>query len=294
MNSKILTNQEVEEIRFKGFSLSKDDVYQLLFSSGEDEVTSADSTIQRIVSDATPEKIPLIVGALNQIYDRYANYFDDFGKARIQGVITLARYELEVAAGSYVGSFVLPPEVFKQLPQGRYLEIALGPGDNLKRIALEKPGSTFEGIDISLRMVERARKNLGDLATVQRGNAMGLQYQSRSFDAVIMLNALDRIPDPQQALLEVSRVLKPGGTFVVGNCMPLQNVKEVEGGVTIIYVPEGRQIDTMEQALAKADCTLDQLLQGLPWDITTIEDGPEKLFVDLAIGKKAGSDRYIK
>src|SRR3989338_7604709 len=115
---------------------------------------------------------------------------------------------------------------------------------------------------------------------------MSLQYPNASFDVLVMLNALDRIPNPQVALQEASRVIKQSGTFVVGNCMPLQNTKEVEGGVNIIYVPEGRQVNTMDEAVEKAGCTLDQVVRGIEWNITTIEDWQEILFVDVAVGKR--------
>jgi len=277
----------IDEVAFGDFSLSRKEVSTLLIGSTKDAFPQADAVIQRIVDMATvPGDIPSIVGAFNRVYNLYGSFFDDEVKAAFQSLVTLARYELEVAAGSYVGSFVLPGAIVEQLPEGRYLEIAIGPGDNLKALAAAKQESTFEGLDISSRMVERARQNLGDTAAIQRGNAMSLQYPNASFDVLVMLNALDRIPNPQVALQEASRVLKQSGTFVVGNCMPLQNTKEVEGGVNIIYVPEGRQVNTMDEAVEKAGCTLDQVVRGIEWNITTIEDGQEILFVDVAVGKR--------
>ena len=277
----------IDDVAFRDFSLSRDDVYTLLIGSTEEGFSQADPVIQRIVANAAvPRDIPSIVGAFNRVYELYGGFFDDKVKATYQSLITSARYDLEAAAGSYLGSFVLPEGIVKWLPEGKYLEVASGPGDNLKVLAAAKRNSTFEGLDISSRMVERARQNLGDTAVIQRGNAMNLQYPDASFDVLVMLNALDRIPDPQAALQEAARVLRADGTFVVGNCMPLQNIKEVEGGVNIVYVPEGCQVGSMEEAVEKAGCTLEQVVRGIEWNITTIEDGAEKLFVDVAVGRK--------
>jgi len=43
-----------------------------------------------------------------------------------------------------------------------------------------------------------------------------LPYEDASFDAAYIVTVLGEIPDPQQTLVEVRRVLKPGGRLIVG------------------------------------------------------------------------------
>lgn len=52
-------------------------------------------------------------------------------------------------------------------------------------------------------------------------DATRLPYEADSFDAVVIANALHVMPEPEKALAEIRRVLKPGGlllapTFVHG------------------------------------------------------------------------------
>jgi SAM-dependent methyltransferase len=47
-------------------------------------------------------------------------------------------------------------------------------------------------------------------------NAQALQFEDGAFDLVYSFHALEHIPDHRQALAEMSRVLRPGGTFCIG------------------------------------------------------------------------------
>ncbi|SDJ73451.1 Methyltransferase domain-containing protein [Halovenus aranensis] len=60
--------------------------------------------------------------------------------------------------------------------------------------------------------IERAEDLSADI-TVTAGDAQALPYDDRSFDAVIASFALCTIPDHEQALAEVARVLRGGGEF---------------------------------------------------------------------------------
>lgn len=48
-------------------------------------------------------------------------------------------------------------------------------------------------------------------------DATALPYEDGSFDAVIISNALHIIPEPERALKEIDRVLKPGGIMIAPN-----------------------------------------------------------------------------
>lgn len=102
------------------------------------------------------------------------------------------------------------------------LELACGSGQLTFRLAAKV--GRWEATDFSDRMVAEAQKcaSLPNLTFAVR-DATALPYPDNSFDAVLIANALHIMPEPEKALSEIHRVLKPGGlllapTFVwVGN-----------------------------------------------------------------------------
>lgn len=92
----------------------------------------------------------------------------------------------------------------------RVLELGCGTGRWLSELSLA--GCEVAGIEPSRNMLERARHALqGDL---RHGVAEALPWPDASFDSVCCVNALHHFTDPQQALREACRVLRPGGTFL--------------------------------------------------------------------------------
>ncbi len=76
----------------------------------------------------------------------------------------------------------------------------------------------YTGIDITPAMLDRARHCAQQSATpiqLLTGNAMQLDFADASFDRVILHLILAVVPDPQRALSEAARVLKPGGDILI-------------------------------------------------------------------------------
>ena len=48
-------------------------------------------------------------------------------------------------------------------------------------------------------------------AVVQRGNALALSYADASFDVAVMALVINFVPDPANAVAEMTRVIPPGG-----------------------------------------------------------------------------------
>jgi ubiquinone/menaquinone biosynthesis C-methylase UbiE len=75
------------------------------------------------------------------------------------------------------------------------------------------------GIDLSERMIDAAERRAGDLAlsncSFSRMDAETLGLADASFDVVLCALGLMYMPDPKQALREMSRVLRPGGRLSV-------------------------------------------------------------------------------
>ena len=96
------------------------------------------------------------------------------------------------------------------------LEIATGPGLLAKHVA--SAARTVIATDYSEGMIAQAKK--GVYPTKLRfevADATALPYADGSFDAVIISNALHIIPEPERALKEIDRVLKPGGIMIAPN-----------------------------------------------------------------------------
>jgi len=275
-------------------AIYKEDVACLINSAYFENIRGADKVIQRIVGINMNQRnkeqrealVPQLLGDLILVYEKNAKLLPEEKRPFLLSFITLFRYELETVAGSYNGNFIVPDSILKKLPKGEYLEIAMGTGDNLKKVAKSGKSTSITGLDFSRGMVSRAMELFDSNSLLFRADAQSLPLIDEQYDVVMMFNALDRIPKTKQALEEVNRVLKYNGSFVVGNCIPLQNEKMVEGGFTLTYVPEKYRIESMEEAIENAGCNIQCIQKNLEWRVKTIEDGDEKLFVDVAIGKK--------
>ncbi|GAB2646782.1 class I SAM-dependent methyltransferase [Gordonia jinhuaensis] len=104
-----------------------------------------------------------------------------------------------------------------ELPYGRALELGCGTGFfllNLMQSGVAEKGSVT---DLSPGMVKVALRNAENLGLDVDGrvaDAERIPYEDNTFDLVVGHAVLHHIPDVEQSLREVLRVLKPGGRFV--------------------------------------------------------------------------------
>ena len=90
------------------------------------------------------------------------------------------------------------------------LELACGTGQ-LTFLLADKV-SSWEATDFSKKMVEIAKKqSTGKNISFSVQDATNLPYSNNSFDVVLVANALHIMPNPEVALAEIYRVLKPDG-----------------------------------------------------------------------------------
>ena len=97
-------------------------------------------------------------------------------------------------------------------PGERILDIAAGTGTS--SAALAKSGAEVVALDFSPGMIEEGRKRHPDLTFVE-GDAEALPFPPQSFDAVTISFGLRNVNNPQLAIGEMYRVLKPGGRLVI-------------------------------------------------------------------------------
>ena len=99
------------------------------------------------------------------------------------------------------------------LADPRCLDIACGTGDLCELLAAKYPGAEIVGLDLTERMLNVARARVpGPRVTFRAGDMCRMDFPDSSFDIVTGGYALRNAPDLKQALAEIRRVLKPGGT----------------------------------------------------------------------------------
>ena len=99
--------------------------------------------------------------------------------------------------------------------QGEVLEIAVGTGRNVPYYAANV---RLTGIDLSPAMLDLAKSraaSLGRNADFRLGDAEQLEFGDKSFDTVVCTYSLCTIPNDGQAVSEMWRVLRAGGTLLL-------------------------------------------------------------------------------
>jgi phosphatidylethanolamine/phosphatidyl-N-methylethanolamine N-methyltransferase len=136
--------------------------------------------------------------SVEQAYDRWAPIYDlVFG-----GVFEKGR-QAAISATNKMG--------------GRVLEVGVGTGISLPLYA---PNVRVFGTDISeamlakakRRVVEQRLKNIEGLAVM---DAEKLEFADSSFDVVMAQYVVTAVPNPEVALSEFARVLRPGGELII-------------------------------------------------------------------------------
>src|SRR6201995_135434 len=136
--------------------------------------------------------------SVEQAYDRWAPIYDlVFG-----GLFSKGR-DAAIQATNKIG--------------GRVLEVGVGTGISLP---LYSPNVRIFGTDISEAMLNKAKqrvaagrlKNIEGLAVM---DAEKLEFPDNSFDVVMAQYVVTAVPNPEVALDEFSRVLRPGGELII-------------------------------------------------------------------------------
>lgn len=146
------------------------------------------------------------------------------------------------------GAVGYPQKVVDLMLEG----ISCQAGDSALDVGCAVGGSTFalagqgysaEGIDLSSRFIEAARSLAGGKSipcavpsegefretflarapahpgkvSFALGDAGALPYPDQTYAVVLLVNLIDRVPDPAVAVREAARVLKPGGSLIIAS-----------------------------------------------------------------------------
>src|SRR4030088_1693631 len=135
---------------------------------------------------------------VEQAYDRWAPVYDlVFG-----GVFSKGR-KAAIAATNKIG--------------GRVLEVGVGTGISLPQYA---QNLRIFGTDISEAMLQKGKKRVAELRLknvegLAVMDAEKLEFPDNSFDVVMAQYVVTAVPNPEVALDEFARVLRPGGELII-------------------------------------------------------------------------------
>lgn len=108
----------------------------------------------------------------------------------------------------------------------RVLDCGIGSGSlSLALASITTDPPEYQGIDTSRAMLAAADAELhraGIVAQLRQSDVRAIPDLDRTFDVVMAAHVLEHLPDPQAALREMVRVLKPGGVLFA--CMTRRSV----------------------------------------------------------------------
>jgi phosphatidylethanolamine/phosphatidyl-N-methylethanolamine N-methyltransferase len=100
---------------------------------------------------------------------------------------------------------------------GRILEVGVGTGISLPGYS---PANRIVGIDLSEAMLRKAQERVAELSLsnvvrLEVMDAEHLSFADESFDVVAAHHVVSTCPNPEAALDEFARVLRPGGEIIL-------------------------------------------------------------------------------
>jgi len=96
--------------------------------------------------------------------------------------------------------------------EGRILDAGCGEGITLEKLIRQFPDCQVEGLDVDPANIEICRQhNL----PVRQGSILQLPYDDNTFDTCTFMEVIEHLQQPEQALAELARVLKPAGRLLV-------------------------------------------------------------------------------
>lgn len=132
-------------------------------------------------------------------YDRFADSYDERWRAYLSGTLEFLKDRMDLSG------------------EERVLDVACGTGEFERLLLVDHPALCVTGVDISRKMLDVARRKLAAHENVglEWAAAEELPFPSGTFEVVVTASSFHYFDNPTVALLEMRRVLKPGGRAIV-------------------------------------------------------------------------------
>lgn len=177
----------------------------------------------------------------------------------------------------------------------RLLEVGVGTGKNL---AYYPPGVLVSAIDLSPRVLERARQRAAREAIpadLREADVQALPFPDASFDTTVATFVFCSVPDPVLGLREVRRVLKPGGPLlllehVLSRRPILRPLMQLVNPIVVRLMGANIDRDTVENV--RQACFVDVQVEDLWLDIVKLIEACAPGRAELARTGRAADDDY--
>lgn len=126
----------------------------------------------------------------------------------------------------------------KFIPQPHILDMGCGTGKQLAADYKKFPELQMVGLDLFYGMLHQARKRCNKINWIQ-GDSTNLPFRNNNFDYITNQFSYHHVYNKIGLLIEVYRLLKPGGRFVITNLDPWS----MTGWIVYTYFPASRQRD---------------------------------------------------
>jgi SAM-dependent methyltransferase len=103
---------------------------------------------------------------------------------------------------------------FADKPLESIIDLGTADGRMLDRVHQKYPGTSCTGVEYSTELVAFGKESFPELQIIQ-GDIQSLDFPDNSFNVVIATAVIEHVPDPDKAMCEAKRVLKPGGILIL-------------------------------------------------------------------------------
>ncbi|WP_435015519.1 class I SAM-dependent methyltransferase [Tundrisphaera sp. TA3] len=147
---------------------------------------------------------------------------------------------------------------------GEVLDVGTGPARLPILLCRADRNARVLGVDLSGPMLDLARRNvsdanLADRIRFARGDAKSLPFPDRRFEGVISNTIVHHIPEPAPALIEMVRLVAPGGTLLIRDLARPDDEDELDALVERHAAGETLAAKALFRDSLRAALTLDEV-----------------------------------